>query len=167
MAFKVDRRGFIASSGILLLDGLQWTANATTDGYRDLFASAVKFQGGGYGAVILDHDGKILRTIELPGRGHEVVADPHAHHIVAFARRPGNFAIAFSTYRKHEPILISAETDRHFYGHGVFSNDGQLLFASENKISTGDGIIGVYNATNKFTHIGEFEVMESDRTRLA
>jgi hypothetical protein len=75
---------------------------------------------------------------------------------VAFARRPGNFAIAFSLDKSEAVTAFTTPEDRHFYGHGIFSRDGRLLYATENDFETGRGMIGVYDATAGFRRIGEF-----------
>jgi hypothetical protein len=63
----------------------------------------------------------------------------------------------FDPRNKGEPIAISSPEGRHFYGHGAFSPNGRLLYASENDFDGNRGMIGLYDATNRFTRIGEFE----------
>ena len=48
-----------------------------------------------------------------------------------------------------EPVLFTTPANRHFYGHGVFSRDGRLLYATEHDNETRDGLIGVYNADRR------------------
>ncbi len=74
----------------------------------------------------------------------------------AFARRPGNFAIAFSADNRRPPIAFTTPPDRHFYGHGVFSRDGRLLYATENDFDGARGVIGVYDVGHGYRRIGEF-----------
>jgi hypothetical protein len=72
-----------------------------------------------------------------------------------FARRPGTFAVALSAEgRAHR---FWAPADRHFYGHGVFSPDGRLLYATENDFEAGRGVIGVYDTGRDYDRIGEFD----------
>jgi hypothetical protein len=54
------------------------------------------------------------------------------------------------------PEVFVAPSDRHFFGHGAYSADGKLLFATENDFQAGAGIIGVYDATDSYHRIGEF-----------
>jgi hypothetical protein len=70
-------------------------------------------------------------------------------------RRPGSFALAFDIHDRREPVLFTTPANRHFYGHGVFSRDGRLLYATEHDNETRQGLIGVYNATAGFKRIGE------------
>lgn len=51
---------------------------------------------------------------------------------------------------------IESVPGRHVYGHGIFSADGDLLYATENAYDEdAAGIIGVYDAANGFRRIGE------------
>jgi uncharacterized protein len=75
---------------------------------------------------------------------------------VVFARRPGNFAIAFSPDNRHAPHAFTTPPDRHFYGHGVFSRDGRLLYATENDFDGARGVIGIYDAGAGYRRVGEF-----------
>ena len=47
--------------------------------------------------------------------------------------------------------------DRHFYGHGVFSRDGRLLFTTENDFENERGVIGVWDAAGSYRRLAEFD----------
>lgn len=151
----LERRKFLAGAG------LAWLASLTPAGAEKLLASEVLFAAayldpkGAYGVAILDEAGAIVSTHPLPGRGHGFAAGPQVEWLVAFARRPGNFAVALHRRMAAEPVLFHTPADRHFYGHGVFSADGCLLYAAENAFETGDGIVGVYDVTDGFSRISE------------
>jgi uncharacterized protein len=51
--------------------------------------------------------------------------------------------------------VIPSAPNRHYFGHGVYSADGRLLYATENRIETGDGVLGVYDASGGYRRIGE------------
>ncbi|MGD9805213.1 MAG: DUF1513 domain-containing protein [Hyphomicrobiaceae bacterium] len=121
-----------------------------------LFAAARRGPDGRFSAAIFSHDGKDVTAVVLPGRGHDVAVSPVSGRCVAFARRPGNFAVAFSAYRGEAPVVFETPADRHFYGHGVFSPDGRLLYTTENDFEGRRGVIGVYDATGGFYRVGEF-----------
>jgi len=137
------------------------SAIANMPGQQPLFASACKFSDGTFGALLMDQTGHLLSSVVLPARGHDVVFDRHKARAVCFARRPGNFAVAFATDGREDSHFFTSAAGRHFYGHGAFSPDGKLLFASENDTSTGTdtgaGKIGIYDATNNFRRLGEYE----------
>ena len=107
--------------------------------------------------AVLKADGELLLETALPARGHDIAQRPHTRQFVVFARRPGTWAVAVDANRAKEPQIITARADRHFFGHGLFSADGHLLYASENDIKTGDGIIGIYDASGGYARIGEFK----------
>lgn len=128
----------------------------------DLFAAARRTQtetSHSYSAALFTKQGDV-RSVPLPGRGHDVAVRPlrasSKVEVVAFARRPGNFAVVFSTDKKQKPFHFFAKEDRHFYGHGVFSPDGKLLYTTENDYENGVGVLGVRDATNCYIQIGEF-----------
>lgn len=121
------------------------------------FAAARKSPDGAHSAAIFRADGRDVNAVALPARGHDVTACPVTRTVVAFARRPGNFAVAFRDDPAWRPIRFTTPPDRHFYGHGVFSRDGRLLFATENNFEAGTGCVGIYDATAQFRRIGEWD----------
>ncbi|MEM1306321.1 MAG: DUF1513 domain-containing protein [Pseudomonadota bacterium] len=120
------------------------------------FAAARKTAGGRYEAVIFDAAGSDIVTVPLAARGHDVAVCPRTQTVVVFARRPGTFAVAFSARGDRTPYVFATPSDRHFYGHGAFSGDGLLLYATENAFDDGTGRIGVYDASADFVRVGEF-----------
>lgn len=120
-----------------------------------VFAAAT-IEGERHGIALLSRDGEILHHVPLPGRGHDVTASPDGRWIVAFARRPGTFALATSR-AGDSPYVFTAPEGRHFYGHGVFSPDGRLLIATENDYENARGVLGLYDATDGFARIGEWD----------
>lgn len=121
-----------------------------------LFAAARRGADGRYSAAIFTIDGKDVTSVVLPGRGHDIAVSPVSRMCVAFARRPGTFAVAFSVDRGETPIVFESPQDRHFYGHGVFSDDGRLLYTTENDFAAARGVIGIYDVQAGFRRIGEF-----------
>lgn len=152
----LDRRIFLKGAGAAFLSSVTSTSFADTQKSDVLFASAYRHQNGGFGVLIFDENGKSISNINLPDRGHDITFDKKSNWGVVFARRPGNFAMAFDIKNESEPYMFTAPEGRHFYGHGIFSSNSQLLYAAENNFNEGTGIIGIYDATNKFSRIGEF-----------
>ena len=62
------------------------------------FASAVRV-GSGFALLILDEAGRVLREIPLEARGHDTTVHLGSGIGVMFARRPGDFAVAFEFSR--------------------------------------------------------------------
>jgi hypothetical protein len=149
----IDRRSLLlgAFSGVLA-PGAPAQASPAVARY----AAARRGRDGSYSAAIFTADGRDVQAVALPGRGHDIAVCQATRRCVAFARRPGNFAIAFSADRDEPPVAFTTPPDRHFYGHGVFSRDGRLLYATENDFDGGRGIIGIYDVKARFRRVGEF-----------
>lgn len=150
---EINRRDLLLGSATLVACPVTSTAGHQQN---ELFASARREIDGTYAAAIFDPFRGDIANVRLPARGHDVAPRPGARECVAFARRPGNFAVAFGADRKLEPVWFAAAPDRHFFGHGVFSRDGRLLFSTENDFNNDRGVIGVRDATNDYRQIGEF-----------
>ncbi|WP_299555337.1 DUF1513 domain-containing protein [uncultured Tateyamaria sp.] len=120
------------------------------------FLSAGMTRGGSYVLCGLTSDGQIAFQRPLPSRGHAAAAQPKRAEAVAFARRPGTFAIVLDCATGLENARLTAPPGQHFYGHGAFSADGDLLFTTENDFEAAKGIIGVWDTRNGYKRIGEF-----------
>lgn len=121
---------------------------------RDRYVAARKDDRGNYAAVLFDLEQGDIREVVLPARGHDIALRPDGSEWVAFARRPGRFGVAVPMDGR-EPLWFSAGPGRHFYGHGVFSADGRLLYTTENDYTARRGMIGVRDATAGYRQIGE------------
>jgi hypothetical protein len=142
----------LGASGALLL--LPNRARAAFE--AECFAAARKDDRGVYSAALFNLESGDLRAVELPGRGHDITLKPDGSAWVAFARRPGKFGVAVPIGER-PPIWFAAKPDRHFFGHGVFSADGRLLYATENDYANARGMIGVRDATDGYRQIGELD----------
>ncbi|MEM9044890.1 MAG: DUF1513 domain-containing protein [Pseudomonadota bacterium] len=146
-----SRRQFLGS---LLAAGfapsLTWA-----DARSPSFLSAAKRRDGSFHLVGLDEAGRELFVLPLPGRGHAACAHPVRPEAVTFARRPGTFAIVLDCARGETIAVLASPKDRHFYGHGVFSRDGSLLFTTENAYQLGEGRIGIWDARRGYQRVGE------------
>jgi hypothetical protein len=152
----IDRRDFLKAAGAGFASALApsaWAATLDTDA---VFATAFVRRDGSYGAGILSEAGKLLYSVALPDRGHDVTFDPVTRRSVVFPRKPGTIAVVFDHTGRTEPLTVASVAGRHFYGHGVFSHDGALLYATENDFENAAGTIGIYDAREKFRRIGEF-----------
>lgn len=105
----------------------------------------------------LTADLDIAWDLALPARGHGTAVRPTNGEGLVVARRPGMYAVVFGLVNGDERITISPAPGRHFYGHGVYSSDGRILWMSENDFDGGRGVIGVYDAENGYARVGEFE----------
>lgn len=121
----------------------------------EAYVAAYMDMSGSYGSAVLEPDGTVRARLTLPDRGHGAAMHPALPHGVQFARRPGRFAIVFDWRDGSEVSTIHAAENRHFYGHGVFSPDGRLLYATENDVPGERGVIGIYDAGVGYARIGE------------
>ncbi len=151
---RLDRRSLLVglASGAAML--------ALTSGVRaafetECFAAARKDDRGAYSATLFSLNSGDIRSVELPGRGHDITLKPDSSEWVTFARRPGRFGVAIPVDAR-PPVWFASKPDRHFFGHGVFSADGRLLYSTENDYEGARGVIGVRDATDGYQEIGEF-----------
>ncbi len=149
----IDRRQFAAGTLSLFAHCAMSSAGRASD--CNIIAATTRNANGSHAAVIYDLDKGLLNAAKLPQRGHDIAINPMTKECVAFARRPGDVAVAFGVSSKRPPIVFLAPPGRHFYGHGVFSNDGRLLYTTENEFENGLGIIGVWDATAQYRRVGE------------
>ncbi|MEI2387262.1 DUF1513 domain-containing protein [Breoghania sp. JC706] len=154
---EIDRRALLAGAGAGLLAGLASRQLAAMEETDTFFLSARKEADGSYAVVVFTPEGKDIVRVPLPGRGHDVTLHEPSGRAVAFARRPGTFAAAFDIFGRREPTFFASPENRHFYGHGVFSPDGKLLYATENDFENGRGYLGVYDTTDGHRRIAEFD----------
>ncbi len=152
----IDRRDFLKAAGVTFLSSLAPGALADTLAADAVFATAYQRRDGAYGAAILSEAGKILHTVDLPERGHDITFDPVSGRSVVFARQPGTFFVVFDHAGRTPPVTVESVANRHFFGHGVFSPDGALLYATENDFDNAAGMVGVYDVKNGFSRVGEF-----------
>ena len=149
------RRSFLAAAAGFALPFT--THSRTLEKNLFLYISSLKKTDGNHLAVVIDASGTIQFQENLPDRGHDIAIDPARKTAVIFARRPGRFAMVLDLKQQQQDFAFETPNNRHFYGHGFFSADGRLLFASENDFEKGRGVIGIYSVQNKYHRIGEFE----------
>lgn len=147
-----NRRQFLAGALATGLVPMQSWADAGSPRYL----SAAKTETGDYVLCGIGGALDLVFQIALPARGHAAAAHPTKPIAVTFARRPGTFAIVINCVDGQRIAVLDAPSGRHFYGHGVFSQDGRWLFTTENNFAAGRGVIGVWDSHNHYTRVGEF-----------
>jgi hypothetical protein len=153
----IDRRSFVKAAGLGFLATLTPRSLMALERADAVYASGIRTADGSFAIATVTERGEIVDQVALPARAHGMAFSASTGKTVAFARRPGTYAMIFDSWNKSEPIVINSREDRHFYGHGAFSPDGRLLYASENDFDGNRGMIGLYDATDRFARIGEFE----------
>jgi len=131
---------------------------------------------GGYTVCVFGPDGRVLFSEPLERRGHDAAISPDRSTAIVFARRPDRFAMVLDLVARRRVLVFTPPEDRHFYGHGFFSADGRILYATENDFDGERGVIGLYDATDGYRRIGEFDaggigphqaMLMSDRRTIA
>ena len=119
-----------------------------------VYATGIRTPDGRFSLALMGEDGAFIAQIALPDRIHGLTVSPATGAVAAFARRPGTFILAMSA--SGAQMIVNAVADRHFYGHGAFSPDGRFLYASENDFENRRGVVGIYDAQQAYTRIGEY-----------
>jgi uncharacterized protein len=152
-----QRRAFLKAAGAGFLASLLPQRAAALATSELVFASSTMLASGSFGAALITESGKLIANVALPDRGHDVTYSPVAGRAVVFARQPGTFALVFDPAGNEPPVTIPSIEGRHFFGHGVFSPDGKLLYATENDFDNARGVIGIYDVSGGYRRIGEFD----------
>ncbi|MDE9451280.1 DUF1513 domain-containing protein [Aliiroseovarius sp. Z3] len=150
----MKRRSFLvgasASLGMGNLPTLSWAAAGAPD-----FITAGNLADKSSWLVGLTQSGEVVFQIPIPNRGHAAAVNPQAAQAVAFARRPGRFAVVIDCANSSEVARLETPEGRHFYGHGAFSADGKILFTTENDYDAPAGVLGIWDVTDGYRRIGE------------
>ena len=152
----IDRRAFLRMAGAAWAASLGAREAFALARTQAVFASGYRERDGSFGIAILSEDGAIIARTPLPARSHGMAFSSASGHLVAFARRPGAFALVIDRSGTAAPVTIAAAEDRHFFGHGCFSPDGAILYASENDFTANRGVVGLYDARDGYRRIGEY-----------
>lgn len=152
----IDRRDLLRylASGLLCAP---FSALVGSMGNTRLYISACADVSGKYRICGFSSRGAMAFNLALPGRGHSFAVHPEGQVAVHFARRPQRFAHVIDLVHGVVIREFNAPFDRHFYGHGVFSQDGHFLYASENHFKRECGVIGVYDAMEGYRRSGELD----------
>ena len=105
---RLDRRAFLRMAGAAWAASLAARpafALARTDA---VFASGYREPDGSFGIAVLTEDGTIIERTPLPARSHGMAFSPVTNHLVAFARRPGTFALVIDRTGATAPVTIAA-----------------------------------------------------------
>jgi hypothetical protein len=143
------RRAFLASLAAACTPRMSWA-----DVGQPAFLAAGK-QGADFFLHGLSATGVSLFQLPLPGRGHAAAAHPTRAEAVAFARRPGTFALVIDCGAGQVAHRLAPPEGLQFNGHGAFSSDGTLLMTSEVVAETSEGRIGLWDAS-RYTRLTDW-----------
>jgi hypothetical protein len=143
------RRTFLASFAASLAPRLTWAEV----GLPACLAAGKR--GETYVLHGLSAAGESLFQIALPGRGHAAAAHPIRAEAVAFARRPGTFALVIDCATGETRHRLTPREGMQFNGHGAYSGDGALLMTSEVVAEGSEGRIGLWD-TQSYTRLTDW-----------
>lgn len=146
------RRGFLATLlAASAIPSLSWA-----DAGDPSYLAAAKLLDGSFALHGLTAAGATVFTIPLPARGHAATAHPSRPEAVAFARRPGIYAVILNCVTGAVIARLAPPDGSQFNGHGSFSQDGTTLYTSEVIGTTSEGRIGLWDATDSYRRIGSW-----------
>ena len=145
----MQRRTFLATLAAAMAPRLTW-ADIGAPAYLAAGKRGEDFFLHGLAAT-----GTSLFRIALPGRGHAAAAHPTRAEAVAFARRPGTFALVIDCATGETRHRLTPPEGLQFNGHGAYSLDGALLMTSEVVADTSEGRIGLWD-TARYTRLTDW-----------
>lgn len=146
------RRGFLTRLlAATAVPTLTW-ADAGSPGYL----AAARERDGSYALYGVRADGSDAFRVPLAARGHAGAGHPTRPVAVAFARRPGAFAVVIDCTSGQTLARLSPPTGQYFNGHGVFSRDGSVLYTVENVADSSQGRIGLWDS-DSWARIGQVD----------
>ncbi len=145
----MQRRAFLATLAASLTPRLTWA-----DVGAPAFLAAGK-RGEDFFLHGLTARGESLFQLPLPGRGHAAAAHPEMAEAVAFARRPGTFALVIDCATGATRHRLTPPDGMQFNGHGAYTLDGALLMTSEVVAETSEGRIGLWD-TARYTRLTDW-----------
>ncbi|MEL7449457.1 MAG: DUF1513 domain-containing protein [Pseudomonadota bacterium] len=123
---------------------------------RQCFVSAAADVRGNHFVAAFDAAGELVFRTPIGMRGHEVLPSPDRQTALVIARRPGKSLVRVALDTGVVLQEKAAASDRHFYGHGVFTPDGAYLLTSENDFNGQRGVITVRDAQS-LSVVDEFD----------
>ncbi len=148
----MQRRHFLTSlAAATALPRLGWA-----DVGSPAFLAAARDPSGGHALFGLTAAGAPLFQLPLPARGHAATAHPTRPEAVAFARRPGVFALVIDCTSGAVLARLTPPEGRQFNGHGAYSADGSVLYTSEVVAEGSAGRVGLWDAARGYLRLGEF-----------
>lgn len=120
------------------------------------YIAAARDPGGTFALFGLTEAGNVTFRVPLPARGHAGAGHPTRAEAVAFARRPGRFALVIDCATGAVLQDLSPPEGRQFNGHGVFVREGAVLLTSEQRAKDSVGLIGLWDVDGGYRRIGEF-----------
>ena len=147
-----SRRHFLAT---LLAAGAAPSFSWASVGNPSFLAAAK--EGEVFSLFGLTADGQITFRVPLPARGHAGAGHPTQPIAVAFARRPGHFALVIDCTTGAVLHQLTPPDGQQFNGHGLFLDEGRLLLTSEQRADDSAGRLGLWDVAAGYKRMGEID----------
>jgi hypothetical protein len=118
-----------------------WANALQNNAGEALYASAFSVSRDEHYFGIFNDEGDMVWKSSLTDRAHAPVIHPSQSVVGIVARRPGFFIDFFNVSNQQRINRIEPTKDHHFYGHALFTADGERLITQENHYPTGQGKI--------------------------
>ncbi|MGB0662647.1 MAG: DUF1513 domain-containing protein [Pontibacterium sp.] len=147
----------LSATGISPLAMAQASPTAITDlsEHQPLLASAMTSKTGEHSLTLVNADGSLGLQATLPTRAHHVAKHPIHPQVAVVARRPGTFVQVYNYETQALIADIHAQPEHHFFGHGIYSPSGELLYVTENNLKTDQSALAVYE-TQTYSRVNTF-----------
>ncbi len=132
------------------------------------FISAANTATGDHRVLIADVQGKVVHSLEVAERCHAGCLRPASDEVAFFSRRPGRQLNIIDAKQGRLVQVVTSEPGEHFYGHGAFSPEGDLLYATAHRYEESEGVLNVYAADQSYRLTGQIQlgVMDPHEVRL-
>lgn len=130
------------------------------------FLSSAEDAAGQHFIVCTNTDGSERFRISVDERCHAGCLRPDRNEAVIMSRRPGDNLYVINMLEGDLKKTIKSGSDFHFYGHGVFSQDGQRFYVSANHYADGAGYLRVYDAQSHYQHLEDLPLGGMDPHEL-
>ncbi len=149
---SLKRRKFFYSIGAIFISIFAKPFNLLSRSLREksLYLSSGADLKNKYFFSALNYTGKEKFRVQLPTRGHGSARRPNTNEVAVFSRSPGRYILVIDMSNGEKLTQIKSIEGRHFYGHGVFSPNGQMLYVTENEYDSGRGLIGIYDTKDNY-----------------
>lgn len=145
------RRGFLATLlAASATPQLGWAAVGSP-----AYLAAAQERDGSFALLGLTLDGAETFRVPLPARGHAGAGHPARAEAVAFARRPGAYALVIDCTTGAVLFRLTPPEGRQFNGHGVFAEAGAVLVTSEQDDASSAGVLGLWDVAAGYRRMGE------------
>lgn len=131
---KLDRRQFLTLTSGLLGSPVLAVAR-DSDQQNSLFLSAASDGDDHHWVIGFSTESGIAKQVfkhQLPARAHHIAVHEELGVYLVIARRPGRYLWAGDLATGEHLATINVPDDRHLYGHGVFSANGENFYTTEN-----------------------------------